>query len=334
LNKFIAYGAALFLGAAPAAPVQATPLDQCFALKIDGKTFAATGQQILAILNGSIDYGSPPAATTPPSATPCTNASGQTPAGTVNLTEGTYYGKIDSEAKFRGLAGLTCDAPPVYRFYSLGSAVYMKYCGPNAGNRVKGYIYFWGVEGAQGSQCFAGSYPSIYTEIKGTRTASGADLIKVATHGDIGASDQAGYALGNAVSALTLGEAYRDANVVAENFMLYDLAASGVYDISRIIAGHCPADVPGDICRNSRDPRDGMHPLAWGGAEKAMMSNGKWGYTKGATSPLGMAFEANLLETWLNAKQLAQPTNAQCPPALSTDDTAALSAVFKAEYTR
>ena len=243
-------------------------------------------------------------------------------AGSVNGEQigSAYYGAVQSPSRFRALSELKCSddvagrTTPWYsnQFFSIGDMIFYRYCGGGDGT---GYVYFWGMDNGQSSDCFASSYPAMFALTDPKLTLQ--TLRQAMKSGAVGTQNAQGQALANGVAALLVAESHRDYNLKYLNFMLpviedSETAAGKNKDktaTSAILAGYCPPNVGKDICQNATNNGQGVHPLAWGGAQARMMIGG-WGHAAGATSDFGRNYEAGLMQRWLVAAKLGTPAKA------------------------
>jgi hypothetical protein len=293
--------AAAFASALAASPSRAADdSTSCFsiagsgALVVGGDVFR---QALLSATGDKMQADTVPQKTAAP-ATPkrCTGPDTAIPAA--GPTNDNYYGTIDNKTKFRRFVKAACNGGSD-QYFSIGPGIYYRNCQGGQGNN---YIYFWGRPNGNASTCFGSTYPAMFAEAsKAKSTPVTVDRMKSAFGGGIAGDDQPTYALGNMMAAILISESARDYLVIAENYMLMDLAAAGQVTPEQIVGGRC---VPGaTTCGNPDSGMNGVHPLAWGGAQAVMMTGG-WGTNNGATSAFGKTFEANLVIKWLTSKGL------------------------------
>lgn len=287
----------------------------CFAVK--GSDIVAQGdvfrQALLARTNTAVNGATALSTKTlPDELTACKDSTQAAPIST------NYYGYITNKAKLLSFVNTACGGGG-RQYFSLGKAVYYRDCAGGAGNN---YIYFWGMENGTRSTCFGSTYPEMYTEFTGANNnkAPTADQMKAVYGGNMQTANQGDYALGNMMAAVLISEAARDYLVVPENYMLIDLLAAGKTTAVQIIGGHCAQASPRSSCGNTAQALDGAHPLAWGGAQAAMMTGG-WGTNNGATSDFGKGFENDLILSWLKNKALVQSGSGCTPGKLFTTYT-------------
>lgn len=233
--------------------------------------------------------------TPPPSPKRCTGVNPSIPAA--GPTSANYYGVLNTKTKFRRFAFKACAAAaPSDQYFSMGKAIYYRSCQGGAGNN---YVYFWGNQNGNASACFGSTYPEMFTVANSVaaKPVTAAQLKSVYTGSGLSASeDQPTYALGNMMAAILIAEAARDYLVIPANYMLIDRAMANKITPAKIVGGHCATGAA--TCNNNASPRDGAHPLAWGGAQAVMMTGGFAG-AGGATSDFGQAFENDLIVAWL-----------------------------------
>ncbi|AKU21295.1 hypothetical protein ACZ75_07185 [Massilia sp. NR 4-1] len=204
---------------------------------------------------------------------------------------------------------MTCDGTGLTaHYFSMGKAIYYRSC---LGGEHNNYIYFWGKQDGNASTCFGSTYPEMY-ELANSLKSNPLTLDRVKAvyggGGGITGDDPSTYALGNIMAAILVSEATRDNLVIPANYMLMDQVAAGKASLAQVLAGNCA--VGASTCGNTRK-RDGLHPLAWGGAQGVMMTGG-WGTSNGATSEFGKAFETDLTVTWLKSQDKVAPAASGC----------------------
>lgn len=215
--------------------------------------------------------------------------------------DGNYLGNITNKSKFLSMAAMTCGtgASISDQYFSIGDAIYYRNC--NSGTQV-GYVHFWGKPNGRKSECFGSTYPEMFA-IASPNSNPTTPKEMQAIYDNTGSpqmTTQSNYALGNAMAAIQIAEAARDYLVYPINYMLIEQQKAA----EQIIGGHCPPRAPAGTCQNVAVAQNGAHPLAWGGAQAAMMTGG-WGTNNGATSEYGQAFEAEATVNWLLFKKLA-----------------------------
>jgi hypothetical protein len=308
--------AACVLASAPgrAADVSADLRKACYTVSVDGTApFAVPGdifrQALRSKTKATIGADHKVTPSKPPGLTRCTvGKDGGGPPADAPMPDATnYFGTINTKPGFRRFSQQPCGQGQAaqHRFFSMSDAVYYRRCTGGVGN---GYVYFWGVANEIKSDCFADDYPTMFAAAMADGKKNPVTVEMMATTYTTGLkiTGPSSYALGNAMAAILIAEAYRDVLVIAENYMLMDIPK--VYPAS-IIGGHCPRGVEA-VCQNKKSAKDGLHPLAWGGAQAAMMQ-GDWGKTEGATSDFGQKFEANLIVSWLLTKKNKVVTEAK-----------------------
>jgi hypothetical protein len=221
-------------------------------------------------------------------------------------TAANYFGHVSSKLKFLRMSRTNCGNGGVEdQYFSIGKAVYYRNC--HAGNQV-GYISFWGKEDGNSSSCFGLTYPEMFKVANTSPKVTPERMAAIYGRG-LPMNEQADYAIGNEMAGIQIAETARDWLVYAQNYMLVEQKIDPV----RVIGGRCPANTPSGTCQNTGERQDGLHPLAWGGAQAAMMTNG-WGTNNGATSNYGMNFETQNIATWMIFKGAAASASAsQCP---------------------
>ncbi|MBB3120107.1 hypothetical protein [Pseudoduganella violacea] len=227
-----------------------------------------------------------------------------TPPGATN-----YFGDFKNKTKFRQLVKMTCDGTGLTaHYFSMGKAIYYRSC---LGGEHNNYVYFWGKQDGNASTCFGSTYPEMY-ELADSLKSNPLTLDRVQAvyggGGGITGDDQSTYALGNIMAAILVSEATRDNLVIPANYMLMDQVAAGKATLAQVLAGNCV--VGASTCGNTKK-RDGLHPLAWGGAQSVMMTGG-WGTSNGATSEFGKAFETDLTVSWLKSQDKVAPAASGC----------------------
>jgi hypothetical protein len=224
------------------------------------------------------------------------------PGGIPSPDKTNYYGNFTTRLAFRRFSQMACNgvALTMHRFFSMGDALFYRQC--TGGNEV-GFVYFWGLSNGKQSDCLAYDYPGMFA-IADADKKHPVTLAQMAQtySGGLAGTSSAVNALKNAMAAILISESYRDVLAIAENYMLMDVPK---VTPAVIIGGHCPQNLgaQASACENARAPKDGLHPLAWGGAQAVMMANRAWGYQAGATSDFGKAFEANMIAAWLVNKK-------------------------------
>ena len=283
----------------------------CFQINASGATVPVTGDALrLALLTTTMDKrtSDTPIAPTSPPASPKRCTGDPTVVAPPNNTN--YFGDFKNKAQFRRLSATPCDGAtaPTLQYFSMGKAIYYRSCQGGAGNN---YIHFWGKQDGNASNCFGSSYPDMFTMATSVKSNPlTVERVQATYNGTgIGGDDPSTYALGNIMAAILISEAARDVLVIPANYMLVDGLAAGSTTFEKVLAGRCPAYATG--CGNPRQPQDGAHPLAWGGAMAVMMTGG-WGTTNGATSDFGKAFETDLIVKWLTARKKVAVSGATC----------------------
>lgn len=305
--------------------------NQCFEVTpISGTKFVALGDVFRqGLLNLTQRKWGEAGAVTPvaPGGTPkrCTGTVAGLP--TAAPTSANYYGQVNTKLKYLRMAAMRCDGTaPTDKYFSIGNAIYYRNC--NAGAQV-GYIYFWGLETGNSSTCFGSTYPEMFA-IANSPAVTVARMAATYSGTTPPMASQSDYALGNAMAAIQIAESMRDWLVYPQNYMLIEQSTDPV----RVIGGRCPANTPAGTCQNTAATQNGLHPLAWGGAQAAMMTGG-WGANNGATSAYGIQFEARATVTWLSfKKRVTAVDRGRCPTTqnwgnLTQTQQGALNAIFE-----
>lgn len=301
----------LWLAAAVAtAPAQADTRSSCFVVDMQGAPFYVTGdvfrQAALNATTNRVNAALAVVAVEPPAgATRCTGVDARIPAAAP--TAANYYGYFSTKEKFFRLAiRNACGAANPGQYFSMDKAIYYRNCGGNYAN----YIFFWGLESNNPSACFGSDYPTMYAQANGNKKQPVTTDLMASAYTDqkFKADSKEAYALGNAMAAILISETARDYLVATENYMLVDLTGINKSSPELVIGGHCPRNTQ-QTCQNNNAVQNGLHPLAWGGAQGAMMTNG-WGTNNGATSEFGQEFEATLITDWLRKRKPVASSNA------------------------
>ena len=297
---------------AQALTIPSNVLNECTNVKAGGKVLKVTGEDLLrtmAYTLNNLTHGDRPRVevrSAPTNAKRCSNPRAGTPvarvstiqlggaAGDDNSTR--YYGKLTSMAAFVRMSRVGCrtGAQIVNQFFSLENAIYLRNCAPGDG---RGYIYYWGMAEGKNSKCVGGhDYPTMFTEAKRGGGLTIDDLIALSERGNINNN----VALGNSMAAILIAEAHRDNFLYFINPMLLQLMKknnkNSDWGLDTFLGGLCPGKV--SACGNPKGNKNGIHPLAWGGAQAVMMAGG-WGGAEGATSDYGKKFEAHIINQWL-----------------------------------
>jgi hypothetical protein len=306
------------------APVRAADVSKtCYTITVGSTaSFSVRGdifrQALLRKTNTTIGADSKIKPSQPPAgAKRCTvgQDGGGPPADAPTPDATNYFGTISTKPAFRRFSQQPCGTGEgaEHRFFSMSTAIYYRRCTGGAGN---GYVYFWGVADENKSDCFADDYPTMFAAADTKKTpVTPAAMSDTYTKG-LKITGPSSYALGNAMAAILIAEAYRDVLVIAENYMLMDMKADPVF----IIGGRCPRGVEAGTCQNTKSAQNGLHPLAWGGAQDAMMLNNAWGKDAGANSDFGQKFEADLIVSWLLTKKnkvVKEAKQGTCDPNLN-----------------
>ncbi|MFT0172204.1 hypothetical protein ACLKMY_24880 [Paraburkholderia mimosarum] len=297
----------------------------CNSVTINGKPLYVNDevlrQAALAFVNSQVNETNrlgPLRPVTPPNdPVRCTGADARIP-DTVPTAQD-YYGNVTSKQKFMRLVLRACMGQDnANQYFSMNRAIYVRRCG---GGDYSNYIFFWGLQDSNPSQCFGSDYPTMYALANKNKKSPVTVSKMAAVYGKSGldARSQEGYALGNAMAAILVSESARDYLVILENYMLMDLAGASAAKPDEIIGGRCVPNAAS--CQNPKSPQNGVHPIAWGGAKEAMMKR-DWGVASGATSDFGMEFEGELVTKWARKfKAVSEAKAGQCPaPPVTYDD--------------
>lgn len=328
----VLYAALLSIGITVPSLAEDT-LSQCYSLTEGGQTYLVTGADLRSKLLNMTQtrwrsvkdrYGRSPSGVLKM----CSGSNyNKDYPSFANIDEKTYYGVLKTKKDFLEMAAKPCAGPEgdkkADHYFSIGHAIFYRDCHTkeaNSSNDYLGYIYFWGRDDGVTTACFSGSYPAMFKVAGGSKGVSVPDMEKVFDNTGWTPKSRPEFAFSDAMSAIQIAEASRDWLVYPLNYMLIDLAKSGQTTPEMIIGGHCPAGV--QVCRNTYDPADGAHPLAWGGAKISMMCpladiknkrctvSYTWGRSNGATNSYGQAFETDIIVHWLSSEHKLEKAGA------------------------